>query len=391
MKGKSHAWLKENNSKTILNVIFKQKQISRKDLAAETGLTPSAVSRLTSALIEDQLICETGVDKNSKRLGGPVPRLLSINDSFPFVLAVHIGVKSIGCALFTLSAKVLDFEEYEVPEHLTLDELIKMLDKGLSQILVRMRVEKNDILAIGVDISGYVNQSNGIVYSDRIKCINGIALERVFSEYFQMPVYVDNIVHSMALAELLFDEYNEELENFAFIYLGGICGLAFGLDGRIFNGSHGFAGYLLECSGLSENEVFLLSTESLRHYIKYRFESAANRQEAIKGIANLENIKNEDVIAAAMAGNAICQEVLEKRGEKIGDMAAYLTNILDIDRVILTSPLTILPDEEKRMQAAFRQKKIGMDREAKIIVKESGRASFITGAAALAIHKVLLT
>ena len=111
----------------------------------------------------------------------------------------------------------------------------------------------------------------------------------------------------------------------------------------------------------------------------------------MKGISNLETIKNEDVIAAAMAGNEICQEVLEKRGEKIGNMAAYLTNILDIDRVILTSPLTILPDEEKRMQVAFRQKKIGMDREAKIIVKESGRASFITGAAALAIHKALLT
>lgn len=390
MKGKSHAWLKENNSKTILNVIFKQKQISRKDLAAQTGLTPSAVSRLTSALIEENLICETGVDRNSKRLGGPVPRLLSINDSFPFVVALHIGVKSIGCALFTLSAKLMDFEEYAVPEELSIDGLLDILDKGLSQIQARMRVAKSDILAIGVDISGYVNKLDGLIYNDRIKCINGISLEQVFAEHFQLPVYVDNIVHSMALAELLFGD-NIEAENFAFVYLGGICGLSFGLDGCIFNGSHGAAGRLLEYSGMHESEAFLLSTESLRHYIKYRVNAAADREAAAKGLRTPDDIKNEDVIAAAMAGNRICQEVLQKRGERIGDMAAYLANIMDIDKVILTSPLTILPDEEERVQMVFKQKSVAMARSAKIIVKESGRASFITGAAALAIHQVLLT
>jgi len=100
---------KQINSKLILNLI-KAGSISRAEIAAESGLSAATVSNLTSELMDQGLVRESGVGEASR---GRPPVLLSLISSARFVVGVKVMPGSLVAVVTDLDAEVIAHRELE--------------------------------------------------------------------------------------------------------------------------------------------------------------------------------------------------------------------------------------------------------------------------------------
>ncbi|MFP4017275.1 MAG: winged helix-turn-helix domain-containing protein, partial [Halanaerobiales bacterium] len=76
MERGSFELMKKMNQKVILKLIYKEKSISRAQIAEITGLSPATVSNISKEMLEMELIKET---TRGESRGGRKPVLLEIN------------------------------------------------------------------------------------------------------------------------------------------------------------------------------------------------------------------------------------------------------------------------------------------------------------------------
>ena len=69
-KGMNMERVKKQNRSLILGYINDNGPLSRKDIAAATGLTPASVTQITTQLIDDGLLKELGAVRDEKRSVG---------------------------------------------------------------------------------------------------------------------------------------------------------------------------------------------------------------------------------------------------------------------------------------------------------------------------------
>ena len=77
MKKSTQESTKLHNSRLVLSTIYRQGEISRVDVARQTGLTRTTVSEVVGRFIQEGLVVETGV---SPSRGGKRAILLQVDD-----------------------------------------------------------------------------------------------------------------------------------------------------------------------------------------------------------------------------------------------------------------------------------------------------------------------
>ena len=78
--------------------------MSRKDIAAELGLTPATVTLICSDLLSQGILCEKGELEEAKRAGRRKV-LIDINYQYRYVLSVRIEVVETSIAISNLKGK----------------------------------------------------------------------------------------------------------------------------------------------------------------------------------------------------------------------------------------------------------------------------------------------
>jgi N-acetylglucosamine repressor len=230
-----------NNSAAVLDVIQRRRGISRAELAAITGLTQAAISRIVADLISIRLVVEEGPSASA---GGRPPVRLKINAEAAHVVGIDLARSGIQGVLVDLNGRIhrrLSIESrLAQAADVTLDRLTAMTAELLSWAVSRQWA----VAGIGIGAPGPLNARDGIIVTPpNLPLWRNVPIRQIMEERFALPVWLDNDANAQALAEGRFGA-GRDYGSFIYVAIGMGVGAGIIIHGRLHRGAHNVEGEL---------------------------------------------------------------------------------------------------------------------------------------------------
>ena len=183
----------------VLDATFWSGGGSRHGMAERLGFSRSKANGLIAGLVEQGLLTEAGLQQSS---GGRRAENLQLHGNLGVLVGVDIGATSLDVAVLRLDLSVM-VQRTEVID----------VRQGPGVVLARMRALMRDVLAesgatakavvgIGIGVPGPVNFGIGqLVNPPLMPGWDSFSIRDYLREDYAAPVFVDNDVNLMALAE----------------------------------------------------------------------------------------------------------------------------------------------------------------------------------------------
>jgi glucokinase-like ROK family protein len=327
-------------------------------LAARTGLNRSTVSIIVNSLIEEGLIQET--DLQSAKVGRP-GMLLKLNPKGGFAIGIELGVDCISVIVSDFIAQVQWREQaYSDPS----DDQIAILDQAasLTQHALNFGLSQGlRPLGIGVGVPGMVDVRQGkLIFAPNLHW-NNVPLRLIWSQRFNLPVFVENEANAAALGEFYFGAA-QGVNNFIYLSAGIGLGAGIVLDGMLFRGSRGYAGEVGHMTIVPDGELCgcgkrgcwetQVGPRAVLGRVRVTLKSGTPSVLGDLVGGDLERITFESVIQAADQGDAVALGALQEVGVQLGIGVANLVNVFNPELIVLGGALNrassvLLPIVEK--------------------------------------------
>ncbi|MBR9973958.1 MAG: ROK family transcriptional regulator [Bacteroidetes bacterium] len=325
----------------VLGLIWRERRISRADIARRTGLARSTVSEIVRDLLHTGLVAEVGTDRSS---GGRRPIVLEFQDDAFGILGVDIGATHVAVAVTDLRGKVLAWREQLRPVRTDPEQTRALVHELCDACLAEWGRGNKRLVGIGLAVPSPVDPR----HPDRISEVvlpawrGHIGIEDLHLRY-DVPVLVDNDANLGALAEGWWGA-GRSVRDFTYIKVATGIGAGFILGGEIYRGSSGVAGEIGHVAidpegsscvcGLRGCLVTLVGTAAL----------IARAEELLPGYPDSvlagKTLRIDTLERAAIEGDALAGRVVREAGEHLGIAVAGLLNLMNPEMVILGGGVT---------------------------------------------------
>lgn len=236
--------VKRINRSVLLRLLRRRGQLSRAQLATESGLTKSTVSLLVRELIDEGWVAETGVAA-AQGLGRPSTPLC-LDGQRRAMLGVEIGVELLRVVGVSLTGEVLC--SFEAP---LADREPVAACAQVAQLVVRaqeaLAARPVVVFGIGVGVPGAFDEASGTVRFAPNLGWRDVALLPLVTRALgaagalPVPLHVQNEADTAALSEYEFAS-GEATDSLIFVTCGVGVGAGIVLNDRLFTGLQGMAG-----------------------------------------------------------------------------------------------------------------------------------------------------
>lgn len=329
-----------SNDEIILNYIRRHGSVSKAIIARNTGITPPTVTNICTVLAQKGLIYE---DRQERSALGRPSMLLKFNEQKEMMLIVHVRTHKIVMYVVQAGGIILNKVETSIIGS-TIDEIMNQIYRGIEEVLGDIRWS---IAVIGLILRGPVDSQKGIsIYSPNVKW-NNIPFKYILEERFHLPTYVENDVRCLANGEYYFGS-GKDIDNLLvlkFSYGLGVSLVYKGIVYRGFNDCAGEVGYTVIDMGEDQDTgeptytrlESVASETAIREYVleeikKGRETSVATNQDILDNAFRVEPIYE-----AAVEGDEVCLEALNRVGKYLGVTLANLYNIINPQRIVISS------------------------------------------------------
>ncbi|MBD2761785.1 ROK family transcriptional regulator [Kocuria sp. cx-116] len=325
-----------------LDIIRRQGPQTRPELAAKTGLGRTALTQRLAVLQEAGLVMEGEYGEST---GGRNPRLLRFNASAGLILGLELGATSFTVGATDLAGNVLALGSAVHEIAAGPEPVLSRAEKVLKDLLAETNLSEGDVWGVGVGLPGPVEYATGRPSEPPIMpgWDNYPVRERLTAA-FQAPVWVDNEVNVLALAEL---RSRRELRGQDFIYVKIGTGIGAGLvsTGRLHRGAQGSAGDIGHVAVAGAENVAcrcgkygcleaIAGGGALGHQ---GLRAAQNGRSPIlrQRFTETGTITAQDVIIAARDGDHFSVEALTHSGRTIGSVLSTLVNFFNPSIILM--------------------------------------------------------
>jgi glucokinase-like ROK family protein len=339
--------IRKLNTALLLDALRRFAPLSRAELAARTGLNRSTVSTIVNALIEAGFIQET--DLQSAKVGRP-GMLLELNPKGGFAVGLELGVDFISVILTDFVARVQWREQVSSDPN---EDQISILDHAAALTQHALEYGQNRglrPLGIGMGVPGLVDLRQGkLVFAPNLHW-NNVPLRLIWSQRFNLPVFVENEANAAALGEYYFGAA-QGVDNF--IYLSAGIGLGGGIviDGKLFRGSSGYASEVGHMSVDPDGEVCgcgkrgcwetQVGPRAVLQRVRKTLETGVPSTICAQVDDDLERLTFESVVLAAKEGDPVALRALQEVGERLGIGVANLVNVFNPELIVLGGSLNL--------------------------------------------------
>jgi glucokinase len=259
---------------------------------------------------------------------------------------IDIGGTSVKSGLFDSGGKVLYREQKPTMADKGPTPLMHMVGNIAERLLYYAAEEDYDIRWLGVGTPGAVDFRTGQVIgpSPNIAGWQGMQIGQTLRERLNLPVWVDNDVHAMALAELRFGAAIGA-KSVLCVTVGTGIGGAVIIDGKLWRGATYSAGELGHMAinfdaeavhgGMPGSIESYCATPAIlgraRRLLKKELTPVF--QEILDG--NLDNLTIKKIFAARRRGDHVAEEVIKETAQLLGVGLAGVVNLLNPEVVII--------------------------------------------------------
>jgi N-acetylglucosamine repressor len=377
----------------ILKQVRAQPGISRISVARKLQIAPSTVGNYTSRLIAEGFLVES--EKTDYESGRP-PTAIRLNPEGGQFIGVDFEARNIMAMAVDFSDRPIKHAHREIQKSDSAAEIIKKIEQAIVEVLPDKDAR---LLAIGVGVPGLVDPTKGIaIHYKYINQWQNIPLAAPLAKRFGVPVYLENNVRSMALAELWFGQ-GRGLQDWLCIGIRSGIGVGIVAGGQLQHGADYRAGEIGRwlCPPLSRaaakffdppasTPVELQEIASARAIVA-ALERARQAKEKSLLSAHSEPLTFADVVRASAQRDRLTVQIVEVAADVLGWAVGQLALVLNPSQVILAGPLTLLGEtllDPLRQRAEDILRAAGSSLPV-IVNSTMGEYSGAVGAAALAV------
>lgn len=227
-------YIKRRNLNNIVKLIRVKGAVSRAQVAAEMGLSKSAVSTLVDELLEKGIVQETGIGSSTAQ-GGRRSILLSFDPDYRLCIGVNITSKFTSILIANLDGNVRYYDKYAKADHIP--EIVGYIRDSINKHCLSL----SSIAGIGLAVPGITDVASGIVVESPSMGWVNLDLASHLSCEFPFPVFVLNDVDCLALGENWIGSAASQ-DNIYFIGINDGLGSSLIINGQLYTGSNGQAG-----------------------------------------------------------------------------------------------------------------------------------------------------
>ena len=371
---------------------------SRVELARELKLAPSTAGIYVDRLVREGFLLETAGTRRAAA-GRPSAPLRPNPDRGRFV-GVDFEARGLAVAAVDFSQAPLRHAQRAIAPGESVGRILAKIERAIGAAIDS---DPRPVLGIGVGVPGLIDPVTHVaMHYDFIRGWDRIRLGARLEARFGVPVFLENNIRSMALAELWFGAARGRRN---FVCVGIRSGIAAGVvvDGQLLHGARYRAGEIghwtcpvppeLASPGGGRGEGWGgAGAARLEHVASLSALAAAAERGVARGrktslAAGRGPVTADRVLSAARAGDAYAGSLVRAAGRVHGWVAHQLRVLFNPERIVFAGPLA---DPGLPFMEAVRGTARGLDDagdEAEIVPSTLGRANGALGAAALALHQ----
>ena len=330
------------NQSVILEAIRRSGEgLSRIELVEATGLSAQTITNITRRLLDEGFIAEAGRTINGP--GKPRVTLRLVAES-RFSVGVHLDPAVITVVLLNMSGAVVGRRVVRTPDkdpRRIVDTMAQIIDA----VIAEAGIDRALVAGVGVAAPGPLDASRGTVIDPpKLQGWHRVPLRSVLAEATGLDVTIEKDTTAAAVGELWTGDGTTE-GSFLFVYLGTGIGASLVRSGEAIRGSSqnfGEVGHIIVdpdgpvCACGSRGCVEVVCTpqaivERARSAGVFDDDRQAGEERGVDASFTL-------LCERAAAGQPEALAVLRRAAGHLTVLISALTNVLDVDRVVLGGP-----------------------------------------------------
>lgn len=329
--------------KQMLSFLYRERFATAAEVSRQISVSLPTIKSLLDEMMAKGVVQTSGIGDSS---GGRKPALYSlVADSF-YVITIGIEHYSAKIALFNCFNELIT-DVKTISTNVNDPLLAERLYQTSSDLLVQSNIDDSKIVAVGVYMPGLVNSDTGMNYTIKDESHQNVG--QTLAKRFGKMIYIDNDARMQALGEFMFGKAKNS-RNALVINWGWGLGLGMILNGELYGGSTGFAGEfghirldddgtLCHCGKRGCLET-MASAKSILDMATEGIQNGTITQLSAHFKDHIHDLKPEDVIGAAKAGDEFSITILNKVGHSFGKGLAVLIQLLNPEVIVLGGPVS---------------------------------------------------
>ena len=369
------------NTSLLINLVKEAGRLSRADLARRSNLSPATVSTIVAKLIRSGVLYEVATGQSK---GGRPPVILSLNVRAAHVVGIKLKDGGLTTVVTDLNAEAIHSFEVEAVRTSDPTAALDAIEQAFRRALKETGVSRGKVLGVGIGLPGVVDPSEGVVHFSEILRWKDVALQEPLRKRLRVPVWVDNDVNTVAVAEKWFGA-GQGVSHFVTVTVGRGVGLGIVIGGEIYRGDMGGAGEFGHMTVVADGLPCPCGRRGC-------LETIAG-EPAIRAAASQlrgRPLDIPEIVKLADAGDDQLVAVLANAGRTLGLALANLVTLLNPERLVITGEGVRLgrcfldPMRQALQQSAY----AGLGATLPVTVEPWGDDAWAVGAATLVLREL---
>lgn len=372
----------------VLREIRLDKAATRVQLARRLEIAPSTIGIHVDRLVERGFLREMTLSESG--LGRP-PKILEPNPSAGQFIGIDLDARRLHGVSVDFSQQLLRERSTDIPLRASADDVIQQI----LAVIRSLRDRRRKLLGIGLAIPGTLNAAADTALHYRfIRGWSQIPLPRIVHSAFPVPVYVENNVRVMALAERWFGQARST-ETVICVGIRSGIGAGIILNGELFRGPNGLAGEIgtwpvaVAPSGKASHQTVPLEDLASLRSLQGRLRQARRKGDRPSVHSSRQKLFVASLKRAATEHDPLTLEVLRDAACAVGRVISQISLLLNPQMIIVGGPLAEF--EESFMAPLREEASVCLLAQhatmPEIVSTRLGELAGAQGAAALALHR----
>jgi N-acetylglucosamine repressor len=322
----THQQTRAHNSRLVLRTIYERREISRAEVARQTGLSRTTVSEVVADQLSIGLVEEFGIGASS---GGKSPILLRVRDDARCVIGVDLSGDEFRGEVVNLRGETqhavgLPLEGRRGPRAL---ELVYAL---LDQLV---ETANAPLLGLGIGTPGLVDVERGsqVNWSVNLDWLD-FPLRDLIAQRYQLPAFVLNDCQASALAEHVFGTHRDS-SNLVVIKAEHGVGSGMILNGKLFQGDLFGAGEIGHVVVEHDGQLCHCGNRGC-------LETLASASAILRRISHNGSAPTIGMARAALDGDdASARCAVHTAGRALGIAIANLVGVLNVRHIVIAGSI----------------------------------------------------
>jgi predicted NBD/HSP70 family sugar kinase len=345
-EGASPDTMRRHNRGLILRHVFRSGPASRTRLAAATGLTEAAISRITRELIDEGLLSE-GLPLVQE--GRPGRRFIDLElpPNGSYVLGLGVGAYEQWLSLSGLDAHPIARLKLDLLGVGNAERAIDLAIREARRLIKQAGIDPKRVAGFGAAVAGITDPASGVVVRSSNIGWRDVPLGQRLGKALALPVRIESLHHALNLAEA---EVGQTRGKRDVLLINAALGIGASIlsGGRLIKGSAAAAGQIghMLVAGASEictcGRVGCLDTVASGHAVLTGLRLVRRRISPVEhGVESAQLL--ERAMARASAGDRKAISAFQNAGTRLGEAVATVVAVVDPEAIVLAGPLIQVP------------------------------------------------